>query len=104
MSEAALSLAKSASSLGARGLRPSPRASVLLFGKGTVGAEVLAQLASLPGRPLHPAARLQGSEAQVAIWSKRYPGPPLRVQGPGAGAAVTAGGVIADVLRAAGRC
>ncbi len=49
----------------------------------------------------HPAARLQGSEAQVAIWSKRYPGPPLRVQGPGAGAAVTAGGVIADVLRVA---
>jgi acyl-coenzyme A synthetase/AMP-(fatty) acid ligase len=51
----------------------------------------------------HPAARLQGSEALVAIWSKRYPGPPLRVQGPGAGAAVTAGGVIADVLRVAGR-
>jgi homoserine dehydrogenase len=51
----------------------------------------------------HPAARLQGSEAQVAIWSKRYPGPPLRVQGPGAGAAVTAGGVLADVLRVTGR-
>ena len=51
----------------------------------------------------HPAAPLQGTEAQVAIWSRRYPGPPLRVQGPGAGAAVTAAGVLADVLRIAGR-
>lgn len=47
----------------------------------------------------HPAARLQGTEAMVAVWSRRYPGPPLRVQGPGAGAAVTAAGVLADVLR-----
>jgi homoserine dehydrogenase len=51
----------------------------------------------------HPAARLQGTEAMVAIWSRRYPGPPLRVQGPGAGAAVTAAGVLADVLRIARR-
>jgi aspartokinase/homoserine dehydrogenase 1 len=46
----------------------------------------------------HPAARLRGSEAFVAFTTARYADYPLVVQGPGAGGAVTAAGVLADVL------
>jgi len=46
----------------------------------------------------HAAARLDGTEALVTIWSRRYSVQPLRIQGPGAGAAVTAAGVLAEVL------
>ncbi len=51
----------------------------------------------------HPARRLRGTEAFVAIYSERYREHPLVVQGPGAGGAVTAGGVLADVLAIARR-
>jgi aspartokinase/homoserine dehydrogenase 1 len=51
------------------------------------------------GVPLdHPAARLRGSEALVAFTTQRYAEYPLLVQGAGAGGAVTAAGVLADVL------
>ncbi|NOU28479.1 MAG: bifunctional aspartate kinase/homoserine dehydrogenase I [Polyangiaceae bacterium] len=46
----------------------------------------------------HPATRLRGSEAFVAFTTERYAEYPLVVQGAGAGGAVTAAGVIADVL------
>lgn len=46
----------------------------------------------------HPAARLHGTEAFVAFHTDRYRAHPLVVQGPGAGGAVTAAGVLADVL------
>ncbi len=46
----------------------------------------------------HPAARLRGSEALVAFHTARYDEYPLLVQGAGAGGAVTAAGVLADVL------
>jgi aspartokinase/homoserine dehydrogenase 1 len=46
----------------------------------------------------HPAARLHGTTAMIAIYSRRYADTPLIVQGPGAGGAVTAAGVLADVL------
>lgn len=46
----------------------------------------------------HPATRLRGSEALVAFTTERYAEYPLVVQGPGAGGAVTAAGVLADVL------
>lgn len=49
--------------------------------------------------PDHPAARLQGSAAFVAFHTDRYAAHPLVVQGAGAGGAVTAAGVLADVLR-----
>ncbi|MGF1511796.1 MAG: bifunctional aspartate kinase/homoserine dehydrogenase I [Myxococcota bacterium] len=49
----------------------------------------------------HPAARLRGSEAFVAFTTARYEEYPLIVQGSGAGGAVTAAGVLADVLRVA---
>ncbi|WNG44683.1 alpha/beta fold hydrolase [Archangium minus] len=49
----------------------------------------------------HPAARLRGSEAFVAFTTERHTEWPLLVQGAGAGGAVTAAGVLADVLEVA---
>jgi bifunctional aspartokinase / homoserine dehydrogenase 1 len=49
----------------------------------------------------HPAASLQGEEAFVAFTTHRYSTYPLVVRGAGAGGAVTAAGVLADVLRLA---
>ena len=43
-------------------------------------------------------ARLRGTDNQVAIYSKRYATNPLVVTGPGAGAAVTAAGVLNDIV------
>ena len=51
--------------------------------------------------PEHPAFRLRGSESQVSFSTERYREYPLVVQGSGAGGAVTAAGVLADVLRVA---
>jgi aspartokinase/homoserine dehydrogenase 1 len=48
-----------------------------------------------------PFARLQGTENMVAFTTDRYEETPLVVQGPGAGAEVTAAGLLADVVKAA---
>lgn len=45
-----------------------------------------------------PAATLHGTDNQVAIYSKRYSKNPLVVTGPGAGATVTAAGVLNDIV------
>jgi bifunctional aspartokinase / homoserine dehydrogenase 1 len=45
-----------------------------------------------------PAANLRGTDNQVAIYSKRYSANPLVVTGPGAGATVTAAGVLNDIV------
>jgi aspartokinase/homoserine dehydrogenase 1 len=45
-----------------------------------------------------PFGRLRGTDNQVAIYSKRYRTNPLVVTGPGAGAAVTAAGVLNDIV------
>lgn len=47
----------------------------------------------------HPFARLTGADNIVAFKTARYHDSPLIVQGPGAGPAVTAGGILADFLR-----
>lgn len=47
----------------------------------------------------HPFARLAQTDNVVAFTTKRYCENPLVVQGPGAGAQVTAGGVFSDLLR-----
>lgn len=47
----------------------------------------------------HPLARLSGSDNMLVFHTKRYDSPPLIIQGPGAGADVTAAGVFADLLR-----
>jgi homoserine O-acetyltransferase len=51
--------------------------------------------------PDHRAARLRDVEAFVAFTTERYRQHPLVVQGAGVGGAVTAGGVLAEVLRIA---
>lgn len=50
---------------------------------------------------LHPAYALAGPDNLVAFSTERYCDTPLVIRGPGAGPAVTAGGVLADILRAA---
>ena len=49
----------------------------------------------------HPAASLRGAEAFVGFTTARYTDYPLIVRGAGAGGAVTAAGVLADVLKIA---
>ncbi len=53
--------------------------------------------------PGHPAHGLGGADNLVAFTTERYKVSPLVLHGPGAGPAVTAGGVFADVLRAIDR-
>lgn len=64
-------------------------------GRARVGLE------SLPSD--HPLAGGAGTDNRVAIWSDRYPEQPLVIQGPGAGAQVTAAGLLDDVLRLSAR-
>ena len=47
----------------------------------------------------HPLAQGGGTDNKVAIWSDRYHERPLLIQGPGAGAGITAAALIDDVLR-----
>jgi homoserine dehydrogenase len=50
----------------------------------------------------HPLAGGAGTDNRVAIWSDRYHEQPLLIQGPGAGAEVTAAALLDDVLEIAG--
>jgi len=60
------------------------------------GGKARVQLEKLcPGDPLHGGA---GTDNRVAIWSDRYRNQPLIIQGPGAGAEVTAAALLDDVL------
>lgn len=59
-------------------------------GRATVGLEAL---------PVeHPLVGGGGTDNRVAIWSDRYREQPLLIQGPGAGAAVTAAALLDDAL------
>ena len=59
-------------------------------GRATVGLEAL---------PVeHPLVGGGGTDNRVAIWSDRYRDQPLLIQGPGAGAAVTAAALLDDAL------
>ena len=49
----------------------------------------------------HPFARIQSADNIIAFTTERYSTLPLIIQGPGAGPAVTAGGVFSDILRLA---
>lgn len=51
--------------------------------------------------PDHPFYNLSGTDNILAIYSTHYNTNPLVVKGPGAGANVTAAGIIADILRVA---
>ncbi|TGV46722.1 homoserine dehydrogenase, partial [bacterium M00.F.Ca.ET.141.01.1.1] len=50
----------------------------------------------------HPLAQGAGTDNRVAIHSDRYQRQPLLIQGPGAGAEVTAAALLDDVLRIVG--
>lgn len=59
-------------------------------------------IASLKEVPMeHPFARIEGSDNVVALTTLHYGERPLIVQGAGAGARVTASGVVADIIKAA---
>lgn len=47
----------------------------------------------------HPFSGLSGSDNIIAFHTRHYRDTPLVVKGPGAGAEVTAGGILADILR-----
>lgn len=51
--------------------------------------------------PPSPFAHLRGTDNMIAFTTARYRERPLVVQGPGAGPAVTAAGILADVVKAA---
>ena len=57
----------------------------------------LAELKEFPSS--HPFATTQGADNIIAFTTKRYARTPLVVQGPGAGADVTAMGVFSDILK-----
>lgn len=61
------------------------------------GGKVSVGLRAVPAT--HPFFGLTGSDNIVAFTTARYRQTPLVVKGPGAGASVTAGGVLADILR-----
>lgn len=61
------------------------------------GARARVGLESLPAD--HPLAGGAGTDNRVAIWSDRYRDQPLVIQGPGAGAGVTAAALLDDALR-----
>jgi len=54
-----------------------------------------------PIAPDHPFYNLEGSDNIVLFFTDRYPKNPLIIKGAGAGAAVTASGIFADVIRIA---
>src|SRR5690606_27423524 len=62
-------------------------------GRATVRLETL--------EATHPLAAGAGTDNKLAIWSDRYRDQPLVIQGPGAGAEVTAAGLLDDALRIA---
>jgi len=49
----------------------------------------------------HPLASLNGTDNQIVFTTRRYKENPLVITGPGAGPAVTAAGVLNDVLKLA---
>lgn len=63
------------------------------------GGKATVSLQALPVD--HPFANLSGSDNMVVFTTKRYKEYPLIIRGPGAGAAVTAAGVFADIMRLA---
>ena len=63
------------------------------------GGLVTVGLEALPAA--HPLAAGAGNDNRVAIWSDRYREQPLVIQGPGAGAEVTAAALLDDALRIA---
>ena len=66
---------------------------------GTINHDGSMQVAMNAYDASHPFARLNGTDNMLIFHTKRYHKQPLVIQGPGAGAEVTAAGIFADLLR-----
>ncbi len=83
--------------LKARVDRAKERGAVLRYVGTLEGGRARAGLQEIPAR--HPLASTKGSDNVIAFTTHRYSQTPLVVQGPGAGADVTAMGVFSDILK-----
>src|SRR4029078_4476334 len=63
---------------------------------------VSAKLAAVPASS--PAGALEGTRNLVAFTTRRYRTEPLVISGPGAGAEVTAAGILNDIYSLSARC
>ncbi|MCC7416613.1 MAG: bifunctional aspartate kinase/homoserine dehydrogenase I [Acidobacteria bacterium] len=83
--------------MAARLQRARARTSVLRYVGTLEGSRARAGVKEFPRD--HPFATTKGSDNIIAFTTKRYARTPLVVQGPGAGADVTAMGVFSDILK-----
>ena len=81
----------------ARVARAASRGAVLRYVGTLEKGRARAGLKEFPRQ--HPVASAKGSDNVIAFTTKRYARTPLVVQGPGAGADVTAMGVFSDILK-----
>ena len=91
------SLAKHDCEMAERLKRAQSRSAVLRYVGTLEGGRARAGIREFPHD--HPIAATKGSDNIIAFTTKRYPRTPLVVQGPGAGADVTAMGVFSDILK-----
>ena len=77
--------------------RARSRGAVLRYVGTLEGSRARAGIKEFPRD--HPIATTKGSDNIIAFTTKRYSRTPLVVQGPGAGADVTAMGVFSDILK-----
>jgi aspartokinase/homoserine dehydrogenase 1 len=75
------------------------KAFVLRYVGSLTAKEAFAGLQQFPAD--HPFAAIRGSDNVIAFTTDRYSRTPLVLQGPGAGAQVTAMGVFSDILKLA---
>ncbi len=85
------------SEIGARFKKAKARGAVLRYVGVLERGRARAGLKALPSS--HPLAATKGSDNVIAFTTARYSQTPLVVQGPGAGADVTAMGVFSDILK-----
>jgi aspartokinase/homoserine dehydrogenase 1 len=83
--------------MAARVARAAARGAVLRYVGTLEKGRARAGLKEFPRN--HPVASAKGSDNVIAFTTKRYARTPLVVQGPGAGADVTAMGVFSDILK-----
>jgi aspartokinase/homoserine dehydrogenase 1 len=83
--------------MAARVARAAARGAVLRYVGTLEKGRARAGLKEFPRH--HPVASAKGSDNVIAFTTKRYARTPLVVQGPGAGADVTAMGVFSDILK-----
>ncbi|HEY6213877.1 MAG TPA: hypothetical protein VIW45_16400, partial [Vicinamibacterales bacterium] len=77
--------------------RAAARGNVLRYVGSLARGRARAGLKEFPKH--HPVASATGSDNVIAFTTARYSRTPLVVQGPGAGADVTAMGVFSDILK-----